>query len=216
MNVLAPTQPFQSSLGEPVDIQWLDIPNVSTPQEFSESLERIVNSDLPGFIVRQSAWEEAPADNEELAEFILSTLGQLDAPQFTHDIQIDDIADQSDRGEGRLHIDNFKDTSVQAVNGHTTLEGSGAVLLAESGPATIDCFKPSNGHLRIIYLREVREQFSRGKAYPQVMSPTVHTGFLRDGDHIVFPFSNSNGPIWHRFDTASATRKAAASFLNRE
>lgn len=214
MKTSVPTRSYQSPLGEPVDIQRLDIPSVSSPQEFAAGLARVIDSSLAGFIVRKAAWEDVPEGNDGLAEFILTALDKMDGPRFIRDVQIPDVTIQATQGIGRLHLDNYRDMSVETLNGHTTIEGSGAVTLAESGPQTVRLMR--RGHLSTIYAREITEQFGGGKVYPQVMSPIVHTGHLSAGDHIVFPLSNQRGPMWHRFDTDSPTRSADAWFLDRE
>ncbi len=203
-------------LGTLVPVAEVQLPIIRSEAAFDEALVRMLESDLLGFIVRRAGLDgTAIGSNRMLADKVVESL-LSSGYSFESVYALPGFTVQPTRGIGGLHIDRLTGRSVQTLNLHTTIEGQGNVLLAESGKQKGRKSNLNEFDKRKLLIAALHEELLEGRTDPNIMRPVVHKGWLARGDHIIFPLVNKNGPVWHRFDTASRNRNANISELDRD
>lgn len=216
------TQKLESN---PTTVPYQEIPmhEVRSPEDLDLALSRILNNGLPGFVIRAGGFDDdSMPGHEERTQMVTDALNRVDQvtvnaqnPYSTDQI-ISNIPNKGDgggnKGIGRLHDDGHVRDFDKTINVHTTTEGGGKVLLANSGPERINTRSASMAHAHHERMAKV---ISKGQVDPKQMAPEFHTTEVSAGDTVVFPLGNQAGPVVHRFDTATDYRSADATLIKR-
>lgn len=187
--------------GEIKAVEFRPIEELDNRNHLTGFLDRILMSDLPGFIIRKHIYL---SDNLTIRRHIVTALNAIGLKNVDG-LVLNDFSAQKDIGFGLFHVDRRRGNQVDSINVHTTISGAGNVLLAESGPWAA----------KITYIRAFEKILNKtileGETDPYILSPIIHSAKINTEDHVIFPLTNSKGPLWHRFDTVLAPRMADIS-----
>jgi hypothetical protein len=183
--------------------------------EFTEGTELLydgvvagaVSNSLPGIIIRAVSdppdFDAARALHEQRVESVGDALSRLVPAQNLQTRRVTSSLGTalSDRAVGPMHHDVRHAPDLPTVNVHTTVAGSGGVLLANFGSDRERAMAADIKYsLRDRRLRHPHMLARLGLVDPEIVEPVLYRGHVRTGDSVVF-IENGPGAKWHRFDT---------------
>jgi hypothetical protein len=182
------------------------IHEVVEPSQLAATLCDVMDSKLPGFVIRNSSSFSPDAEAPE--EVIAETLDDLGFTGFKPGHELRPVSLFSAR-DGTLHEYTGEYTRsdpwfVNALNISTVTEGLGLIVVAEAGPHLRDVWhhvRQRGSDPQAEFWEDLSAQLQAGNTYPRVMSSDVHWGEVGPDDTMVFPDSNRNGPVINRIDT---------------
>lgn len=194
------------SIGEPEEATFWPLHEVTEPSNLAFALSKVMDSNLPGFVIRKS--DSLTADGQAPQDVITETLDELGFSGFESGDEPSPVffmsAHDGTLGEWTGQYTRHDPWFVNTLNMNTVEEGRGLIAIGEAGPHYREVWRHVRNRgtdAQIQFWRELSEHLQVGNTHPRVMSTDVHWAEVEPGDTMVFPDSNRNGPLIHRLDT---------------
>jgi hypothetical protein len=193
------------SPGELAPVTFHPIHEVTEASQLAPALSDVMDSRLPGFVIRNA--NSLTPDAEPPEELVAETLKDLGFTGFQpgHDLSPVTLFSPHD-GTLRDYTGEYTRSDpwfVKALNINTVTEGMGLIVVAEAGSHYRDVWhhvRRRGSNPQAEFWADLSEQLQAGLTYPRVMNSDVYWGEVGPEDSMVFPDSNRNGPVINRID----------------
>ncbi|MDB5164260.1 MAG: hypothetical protein JWS12_878 [Candidatus Saccharibacteria bacterium] len=206
-----------------------------TPTQVSDALDKLLRSEVPGFIIRAANQRQDPLEVHQVISQELNNQVAARRPQMVTNLSAvlrgNPAFDQNDRdpdkrGRRVFHFDgsyadhpslryNTRDVAV-----HTTDKGAPTVILAEPGPAFPLLVRQAKhtSHGREQMYAQATDLLKKGMVDSDITSPDVHVAKATRGDTVVMGVQEGDmtKDVWHAFvsDNQAGPRTFHASEIN--
>lgn len=210
-----------------VPIRETPLPEVRTSAELNSVLNQIYQDGLPGFVIRASGIIDRGAkSHQEVAQLVATSLPRTVEKAGPHEISPEVFTPfATSKGPGELHHDVSIQSDMAKIRVHQTKRGEGKVTLANSGKVLSNFYATTEGHgvpegIHQSDLDDIDQHFAAGQLDQRIVDPTVYSANLKENDMVIFPVGlapsvshDKSGPVWHKFDTTTASREAEITAL---
>jgi hypothetical protein len=180
-----------------------ELPEVRTAEELGAVVGRLMQNDIPGFVIRNTG--DIYGGHQEAMgalESVLVSDGHIpNGHQLntTYEMSYHSSADD-DETVSDWHFDDPPRPEAEdyGLHFHTTTSGAAHVKLAKPGPelqAKLARYAPDS----------LKQAIKDNTTDATVMDPHIHEGKVEPGDMVVFPTSGRS-PAWHSFQTDPEVR----------
>lgn len=199
---------------------------VQTDVQLEDALHRLTEDSLPAFVIKASGViADGLAYHTKTAEKIATLISASTKRPYLSKLFFAEFTLQPEIGEGPLHADADSPEHAYVYNVHTTQNGRGKVTFANSGPemnalfqvpTSRDNIKGCTDKLGALEKRAEQAHLDLldGSVDPRIISPVLHVADLDVNDTVIFLCANSEGPVWHRFDTLLEGRYGTVSLVS--
>ena len=169
---------------------------------------RVVNLDLPGFVIREAGTD--PAENLAQLQMAVGSVATFSHPKLESAFTIDQLPNRWSSDIG-LHIDPLDNQpdGTTYINSYTVQRGSVDAQLFRLEPR-VAARVVQGDTLQGFLKNHIQRQYARGKVSNRLLVPEAHTASLEAGDYFVFtPAMHA-----HAFTTTGVPRRSFAQFFD--